>query len=66
MTVDLSWPLNGHVEQGSSFLLQWDINTQKWRIWAKKNPRILTEVLLQSPNVTVWCGFTATFILRLL
>lgn len=63
MTVDLSWPWNILWSDEAHFYLNGTVNTQNCRIWAQENPRMHTEIPLHSPKVTVWCGFTATFIL---
>ncbi|GFU39748.1 transposable element tc3 transposase [Trichonephila clavipes] len=62
MTVDLSWPWNTLWSDEANFYLNGTVNTQNCRIWAKENPRIRKEIPIQSPKVTVCCGFTATFI----
>ncbi|KFM64536.1 hypothetical protein X975_10113, partial [Stegodyphus mimosarum] len=45
------------------FSLHGDVSTQNNRIWATSNPREYQSQPLHSPHVTVWCGFTASFIL---
>ncbi|GFU26599.1 uncharacterized protein TNCV_1837271 [Trichonephila clavipes] len=45
------------------FHLSGTVNTHNCRIWDTENPHTFQEIPLHSPKVTVWCGFTATFIL---
>ena len=45
------------------FSLHGVVNTQNSRIWATSNTREYHSQSLHSPRVTVWCGFTASFIL---
>ncbi|GFX79823.1 uncharacterized protein TNCV_4981351 [Trichonephila clavipes] len=40
-----------------------DVNTHNCRIWESDDPHSTLQVPLHSPNVTVWCGFSASFIL---
>ncbi|GBM83723.1 hypothetical protein AVEN_261310-1 [Araneus ventricosus] len=47
------------------FSLHGGVNTQNNRIWTTSNPREYLTKPLHSPHVTVWCGFTASFILSL-
>ena len=63
MAGDLSLPCNIFWSDEDHFYPNGTVNTQNFRIWAKENPRIHTEILLHSLNVTVWCGFVETFIL---
>ncbi|KFM74482.1 hypothetical protein X975_03865, partial [Stegodyphus mimosarum] len=44
------------------FYLNGIVNTQNCRIWDDKSPHAVTAIPLHSPKVTVWCGFTAEFI----
>ncbi|GBN58893.1 hypothetical protein AVEN_84747-1 [Araneus ventricosus] len=39
------------------------VNTQNCRIWATENPLETQLVPLRPAKVTVWCGFTASFIM---
>ncbi len=39
------------------------VNTHNCRIWEQENPRGILQSPLHSPKVTVWCGFSAAFIL---
>ncbi|UYV73778.1 hypothetical protein LAZ67_11000900 [Cordylochernes scorpioides] len=45
------------------FSLNREVNIQNSRIWATEIPRIFTEMPLHQPRVTVWCGFTSSFII---
>lgn len=45
------------------FSLHNDINTQNSSIWVTSNPREYLTKPLYSPHVSVWCSFTASFIL---
>ncbi|GBM94799.1 hypothetical protein AVEN_69354-1 [Araneus ventricosus] len=42
--------------------LQGSVNTQNCRIWERENPFQMQQLPLHSRKVTVWCGFTAAFI----
>ncbi|NSX83578.1 hypothetical protein GOM44_04430 [Wolbachia endosymbiont of Atemnus politus] len=59
--------MNGHGTffwtDEAHFHLQGHVNTQNCRIWATENPLATHSVPLQPAKVTVWCGFTASFIL---
>ncbi|GBL90008.1 hypothetical protein AVEN_178406-1 [Araneus ventricosus] len=44
------------------FHLQGSVNTQNCRIWARQNPFQMQPLPLHSQKVTVWCEFTAAFI----
>ncbi|GFX34555.1 uncharacterized protein TNCV_3657931 [Trichonephila clavipes] len=39
------------------------VNTHNCRIWETDNPHSTLQVPLHSPKVTVWCGFSTSFIL---
>ncbi len=45
------------------FSLDGLVNTHNCRIWLAENPKAVQGIPLHSPKVTVWCGFTSTFIL---
>ncbi|GBN35044.1 hypothetical protein AVEN_84179-1 [Araneus ventricosus] len=45
------------------FCLNGHVNILNCRIWAAENPHTIQEQPLHSDNVTVWCGFMATFII---
>ncbi|GBM87610.1 hypothetical protein AVEN_119538-1 [Araneus ventricosus] len=47
------------------FHLQCSANTQNCIIWARDNPFQMQPLPLHSQKVTVWCGFTAAFIIGL-
>lgn len=57
------WLLNVMWTDEAHFSLHGDVNTQNSRIWATSNPREYQSQPLHSPHITVWCGFTASFIL---
>lgn len=57
------WLLNVMWTDEAHFSLHCDVNTQNSRIWATSNPREYHSQPLHSPHITVWCGFTASFIL---
>ncbi|KFM66509.1 hypothetical protein X975_13440, partial [Stegodyphus mimosarum] len=57
------WLLNVMWTDEAHFSLHGDVNTQNRRIWETSNPREYQSQPLHSPHVTVWCGFTASFIL---
>jgi hypothetical protein len=61
--VDASWPWQVLWSDEAHFHLSGIVNTHNCRIWDTENPRTFQEIPLHSPKVTVWCGFTATFIL---
>ncbi|GFU50783.1 uncharacterized protein TNCV_2494891 [Trichonephila clavipes] len=60
--VDASWPWKILWSDEAHFHLSGTVNTHNCRIWDTENPRTFQEIPLHSPKVTVWCGFTATFI----
>lgn len=41
------------------FCLNGAVNKQNYRFWGSENPRIIHELPLHEPKVTVWCGVTA-------
>ena len=61
--VDASWPWQILWSDEAHFHLCGTVNTHNCRIWDTENPRTLQEIPLHSPKVTVWCGFTSTFII---
>lgn len=63
MNVDNSWPWNILWSDEAHFYLNGQVNTHNCRIWAKENPNVVQEVPLHAAKVTVWCGFTATFMI---
>jgi len=62
MEVDIAYSYNSLWTDEAHFHLQNAVNTQNFRIWAKENPNISQSLPLHSPKVTVWCGFTAEFV----
>lgn len=61
--VDSEWPWNILWTDEANFHLDGSVNTHNCRIWEPENPCSILQVPLHSPKVTVWCGFTASFIL---
>ncbi|GFV35673.1 uncharacterized protein TNCV_1892831 [Trichonephila clavipes] len=61
--VDASWSWKILWSGEAHFHLSGTVNTHNCRIWDTENPRTFQEIPLHSQKVTVWCGFTATFIL---
>ncbi|GFX12557.1 uncharacterized protein TNCV_3156781 [Trichonephila clavipes] len=61
--VNASWPWKIIWSDEAHFHLSGTVNTHNCHIWDTENPRTFQEIPLHSPKVTVWCGFTATFIL---
>ncbi|GFW84315.1 uncharacterized protein TNCV_1131841 [Trichonephila clavipes] len=61
--VDASWPWKILWSDEAHFHLSGTVNTHNCRIWDTESPRAFQEIPLHSQKVTVWCGFTATFIL---
>ncbi|GBM87705.1 hypothetical protein AVEN_57222-1 [Araneus ventricosus] len=61
--VDASWSWQILWRDEAHFDLSGTVNTHKFRIWDTENNRTFQEIPLKSLKVTVWCGFTATFIL---
>lgn len=45
------------------FTLNGGVNTQNCRIWSAENPQEIVQEGLHDKKVTVWCGFTADFII---
>ncbi|GBM95098.1 hypothetical protein AVEN_3702-1 [Araneus ventricosus] len=62
MEVDNACPWNILWTDKAYFHLQGSANTQNCRIWARENPFQMPRLPLHSQKVTVWCGFTAAFI----
>ncbi|GFX71240.1 DUF4817 domain-containing protein [Trichonephila clavipes] len=61
--VDPEWPWNILWTDEAHFHLDGSVNTHNCRIWESVNPHSTLQVPLHSPKVTVWCGFSASFIL---
>ncbi|GFV48877.1 uncharacterized protein TNCV_1342861 [Trichonephila clavipes] len=61
--VDASWPWKILWSDEAHFHLSGTVNTHNCHILDTENPRTFQDIPLHSPKVTVWCGFTATFIL---
>ncbi|GFW94696.1 uncharacterized protein TNCV_4247361 [Trichonephila clavipes] len=63
LEVDPEWPWNILWTDEAHFHLDGSVNTHNCRIWETDNPHSTLRVPLHSPKVTVWCGFSASFIL---
>lgn len=63
MDVDAAWPWKILWTDEAHFHLNGQVNTHNCRIWATENPREIQQVPLHPAKVTVWCGFTATFVI---
>ncbi|GFX63234.1 transposable element tc3 transposase [Trichonephila clavipes] len=63
LQVDPEWPWNILWTDEAHFHLDGSVNTHNCRIWETDNPHCTLRVPLHSPKVTVWCGFSASFIL---
>ncbi|GFY11315.1 uncharacterized protein TNCV_4472981 [Trichonephila clavipes] len=63
LEVDPEWPWNIRRTDEAHFHLDGSVNTHNCRIWETDNPHSTLRVPLHSPKVTVWCGFSASFIL---
>ncbi|GFU67894.1 transposable element tc3 transposase [Trichonephila clavipes] len=63
LKVDPEWPWNILWTDEAHFHLDGSVNTHNCRIWETDNPHSTLRVPLHSPKVTVWCGFSASFIL---
>ena len=58
-TENILWTDEAH------FTLEGAVNMQNCRIWGSTKLLIVHQQPLHSVYVTVWCGFTSTFILGL-
>ncbi|GFT13985.1 transposable element tc3 transposase [Trichonephila clavipes] len=63
LEVDPEWPWNILRTDEAHFHLDGSVNTHNCRIWESDNPHSTLQVPLHSPKVTMWCGFSASFIL---
>ncbi|GFT30759.1 uncharacterized protein TNCV_759461 [Trichonephila clavipes] len=63
LEVDPEWPWNILWTDEAHFHLDGSVNTHNCRIWQSDNPHSTLQVPQHSPKVTVWCGFSASFIL---
>ncbi|GFU06773.1 uncharacterized protein TNCV_4353371 [Trichonephila clavipes] len=63
LEVDPEWPWNILWTDEAHFHLDGSVNTHNCRIWESDNSHSTLQVPLHSPKVTVWCGFSASFIL---
>ncbi|GFU35820.1 transposable element tc3 transposase [Trichonephila clavipes] len=63
LEVDPEWPWNILWTNEAHFHLDGSVNTHNCRIWETDNPHSTLRIPLHSPKVTVWCGFSASFIL---
>ena len=62
MEVDGMWPENILWIDEAHFTLEGAVNTENSRIWGSTKPLLVHQRPLHSAYVTVWCGFTITFI----
>ncbi|GBN75379.1 hypothetical protein AVEN_8064-1 [Araneus ventricosus] len=63
MELDNEWPWKILWTDDALFHLTGYVNTQNCRIWATENPQETQPVPLYPAKGTVWCGFTASFII---
>ncbi|GFW33253.1 uncharacterized protein TNCV_2859311 [Trichonephila clavipes] len=63
LEVDSEWPWNILWTDEAPFHLNGSVNTHNCQIWETDNPHSTLQVPLHSPKVTVWCGFSTSFIL---
>lgn len=61
--VDEAWPWKILWSDEAHFYLNGTVNTQNSRIWASEQPHAVEEIPLHPQKLTVWCGFTADFII---
>ncbi|KFM77080.1 hypothetical protein X975_13612, partial [Stegodyphus mimosarum] len=63
--VEIDYAFPWHILWGDEchFYLNGSVNTQNSRIWASEQPHTVHEIPLKCPKVTVWCGFTAEFVI---
>ena len=61
--VDAFWPWKILWSDEAHLHLSGTVNTHICRISDTKYRRTFQEITLHAPKVTVWCGFTATFII---
>ncbi|GBM68317.1 hypothetical protein AVEN_24177-1 [Araneus ventricosus] len=57
-----AWPWNILWTDETHFHLEGSVNTQNCRIWTRENSFQMHPLPLHFQKVTVWCGFTAAFI----
>ncbi|GFW73585.1 uncharacterized protein TNCV_1540401 [Trichonephila clavipes] len=62
LEVDPEWHWNILWTDEAHFHLDGSVNTHNCRIWESDNPHSTLQVPLHSPKVTMWCGFSASFI----
>ena len=63
MQVDEAWPWKILWSDEAHFYLNGTVKTQNSRIWAYEEPHAVEEIPLHPPKLTVWCSFTADFII---
>ncbi|GFT54416.1 transposable element tc3 transposase [Trichonephila clavipes] len=63
LELDPEWPWNILWTDEAHFRLDGSVNTHNCRIWETDNSHSTLQVPLYSPKVTVWSGFSASFIL---
>ena len=64
MEEDDNWLSNVLWTDKAHFTLRGSDNSQNYRIQATENPRTLVQTPLLNEKVTVWCGFTASTIIK--
>ncbi|GFV63954.1 uncharacterized protein TNCV_993891 [Trichonephila clavipes] len=62
LEVDPEWPWNILGTDEAHFHLDSSVNTHNCQIWETDNAHSTLRVPLHSRKVTVWCGFSASFI----
>ncbi|GBM91187.1 hypothetical protein AVEN_217319-1 [Araneus ventricosus] len=60
MEVDEHFPFSILETDEAHFLLNGDINTHNFRIWAKQVPHVIPSVSMDFSKVNGWCGVTAS------
>lgn len=63
MENDADWISNVLWTDEANFSLRKSVNMQNCCIWEKENSHALMEKPLHDLRVTVWCRFTASFII---
>ena len=64
MEVDNGWPWKILWTYETHFHLTGYANTQNCRIWATENQLVTLSVPRHPEKVTMWCGFTVSFIIE--
>ena len=63
MEVEQNWPYNILWTDEAHFYMRGTVNTHNCRIWSTEIPHQVQQMPLNSPHVTAWIGFTATFMI---